>query len=172
MWTTKELPSSVPPATPTLPDKFGEGVRTPSPAPVKSPQNPHPADSAARVPSWLGPALKIKGQISGHEDLHVECVIEGPISVAGHRLTVGQNAHVKSEIIALEIVVSGEASGNLTAKDRVEIKRVGSVTGNVTTSRIMIEDGAYFKGSVEIVRKPQPDLNLDSLLARPEKKTL
>ena len=165
MWTNKQ--ASYPPGTPagtgvgTLP----EPVPMPAPAaasvtaPVTTPtrsalEAPRPHVPVSRAPAWLGPGLKIKGQISGSEDLQVEGKIEGPISLGEHRLTVGQNAHVSGEITASEVVVYGEVTGNLLASGRIEIKNHGSVVGDLTTSRIMIEDGAYFKGAIEIARKP------------------
>jgi cytoskeletal protein CcmA (bactofilin family) len=98
--------------------------------------------------------------------------VDGPISLGEHRLTVGPNAHVSGEITASEVVVLGKVNGNLQASGRIEIKKHGSVVGDLATARIMIEDGAYFKGAIEIARKAQPNLDLDTLLARPEKKTL
>jgi cytoskeletal protein CcmA (bactofilin family) len=173
MWTNKQ--SSYPPGTTP-----GTGVGTlpePALAPVTAPaknavEAPRIHGSATRAPAWLGPELKIKGQISGAEDLQVECKVDGPISLGDHRLTVGQNAHVNGEITASEVIVYGDVSGNLLASGRIEIKKHGSVVGNLTTARIMIEDGAHFKGAIEIARKAQPSLDLDTLLARPEKKTL
>jgi len=79
--------------------------------------------------------------------------VDGPISLGEHRLTVGQNARVNGEITASEVVVFGEVKGSLLASSRIEIKKHGSVVGDLTTSRIMIEDGAYYKGSIEIARK-------------------
>jgi cytoskeletal protein CcmA (bactofilin family) len=98
--------------------------------------------------------------------------VDGPICLGEHRLTVGPNAHVSGEITASEVIVFGEVNGNLLASDRIEIKKNGSVIGDLTTSRIMIEDGAHYKGAIEIARKPQSGPNLDALLARPEKKSL
>ena len=177
MWTNKQ--ASYPPGT-----SAGTGVSTlpePAPAPVIAPvptptrnisEAPRTHVTATRAPSWLGPGLTIKGEISGAEDLHVECKVEGPVSLVAHRLTVGQNAHVGGEITASEVIVHGQVSGNLLASDRIEIKKHGSVIGDLTTSRIMIEDGAYFKGEIEIARKAHQGPNLDALLARPEKKSL
>jgi cytoskeletal protein CcmA (bactofilin family) len=78
--------------------------------------------------------------------------VEGPILLRGNRLTAGRNAQLKSEITAREVIVYGNVHGNLRARDRVEIKKDGQVIGNITTARISIEDGAYFKGSIEIER--------------------
>jgi cytoskeletal protein CcmA (bactofilin family) len=100
----------------------------------------------------LGSTIVVKGEIAGDEDLQIDGKVEGPISVRGHRLTVGRNAELKSEITAREVIVYGNASGNLRARDRVEIKKDGQVIGNIVTARISIEDGAYFKGSIEIER--------------------
>jgi cytoskeletal protein CcmA (bactofilin family) len=173
MWTNKQ--STNPPGT-----QPGTGVGTltePAPAPVTAPMRntmeaPRPNASAARAPSWLGPGLKIKGQLSGGEDLQLECKMDGPVSLGDHRLTVGQNGHINGEITASEVIVFGEVSGNLLATERIEIKKHGSVIGDLATSRIMIEEGAYYKGAIEIARKSPPNLNLDTLLARPEKKSL
>ena len=159
MWTNKQ--ASYPPGT-----SAGSGVTTlpepvPAPAPVTAPVSTTAKHSleaprthvASRAPSWLGPGLAIKGQITGAEDLQVECKVDGPISLGEHRLTIGQNAHVDGEITASEVVVYGDVKGSLLATGRIEIKKHGSVVGDLTTSRIMIEDGAYYKGSIEIARK-------------------
>ena len=116
----------------------------------------------ARDLATLGASLTIKGQITGEEDLQIEGKIEGPISLNGHRLTVGRSAHLQSEVNAREVVVYGHASGNLHARERVEIKKDGEVIGDITTSRISIEDGAYFKGHIEIERsKPKAESKSD-----------
>ena len=94
----------------------------------------------------------MKGEISSDEDLQVDGKVDGPILLRGHRLTVGRTAQLNSEITASEVIVYGNASGNLHARDRVEIKKDGQVIGNITTKRISIEDGAYFKGRIEIDR--------------------
>ena len=108
-----------------------------------------PAGATAR----LGASLHIKGEISGNEDLHVDGSVEGLIQLDDRKLTVGASAKVTADLVAREVVVYGSVKGNLRARDRIEIKKDGSVIGDLTTARIMIEDGAYFKGSIEIDRK-------------------
>jgi len=108
--------------------------------------------STARNLSFLGPSLEIKGRISGEEDLQIDCKVEGPIALQGQKLIAGRSAQLHSEIAAREVVVYGKVQGNLRAQDRVEIKKDGSVVGDITTARISIEDGAYFKGRIEIER--------------------
>jgi|SRR5579862_1619260 cytoskeletal protein CcmA (bactofilin family) len=98
----------------------------------------------------LGQSLHFKGEISGNEDLHVDGSVEGLIHLDDRKLVIGASAKVTADVIAREVVVYGNVKGNLQARDRIEIKKDGSVVGDLTTARIMIEDGAYFKGSIEI----------------------
>jgi cytoskeletal protein CcmA (bactofilin family) len=106
--------------------------------------------SGDRAGARLGSSLHVKGEISGNEDLLIDGTVEGLITLDERKLTVGASAKVTADIIAREVVVYGTVKGNLRAKDRIEIKKDGSVNGDLTTARIMIEDGAYFKGSIEI----------------------
>jgi len=106
--------------------------------------------TADRATARLGASLHVKGEISGNEDLVIDGSVEGLIQLDERKLTVGATAKVTADIIAREVVVFGTVKGNLRAKDRIEIKKDGSVNGDLTTARIMIEDGAYFKGSIEI----------------------
>ena len=111
-----------------------------------------PGSLTARNLSFLGPSLEIKGRISGEEDLQIDCKVEGPIALQGQKLIAGRSAQLHSEIAAREVVVYGKVQGNVRAQDRVEIKKDGSVVGDISTARISIEDGAYFKGRIEIER--------------------
>ena len=114
---------------------------------------------------YLGPSLKIKGEITGNEDLQLDSQIEGSISIGGFRLTVGPSSHVDGDIVAREVIVSGEVRGNINARDRLEIKKGSSVVGDLSTARITIEEGAYFKGAIEIdSSKTQVGADLDTLL--------
>jgi cytoskeletal protein CcmA (bactofilin family) len=106
--------------------------------------------TADRAAARLGASLHVKGEISGNEDLLIDGSVEGLIQLDERKLTIGATAKVTADIIAREVVVYGNVKGNLRAKDRIEIKKDGSVNGDLTTARIMIEDGAYFKGSIEI----------------------
>ncbi len=159
MWVNKPGQLNLPSTSP-LP-----AAATPSPLTV--PAEPRAASGNVRSPARLGPGLQVKGEITGNEDLHIDGQIEGTVSLGGHRLTVGRAAKVTAEIVAREVVVHGNVSGDLRARDRIEIKKDGSVVGDIATARIMIEDGAYFKGHIEIDRSNAPvGADLDSLLAR------
>src|SRR6201982_4243174 len=106
--------------------------------------------TADRGTARLGASLHVKGEISGNEDLLIDGSVEGLITLDERKLTVGPSAKVTADIIAREVVVYGNVKGNLRAKDRIESKKDCWVVGEQTTSRIMLEDGAYFKGSIEI----------------------
>lgn len=125
----------------------------------------NPQGSPARTTGYLGPGLKIKGDITGNEDLRLDSKFEGTISLGGFRLTVGPSCHVDGEITAREVIVAGEVKGNINARDRLEIKKGSSVSGDLSTARIIIEEGAYFSGAVEIDRSnTQVGADLDTLL--------
>ena len=129
-----------------------------SPAPgSSSPVVPFSAPSASRLGSStsrssarLGASIQIKGQVSGDEDLQIDGKVDGPISLRGHELIVGSTAQLNSEIRAGEVVVAGKVVGNVHARGRVDIRKDGSVHGDISTARISIEDGAHFKGRIEI----------------------
>ena len=108
----------------------------------------YPASSSGTA--RLGASLHVKGEITGNEDLAIDGSVEGLIQLEDRKLTIGASAKVTADVVAREVVVYGNVKGNLRARDRIEIKKDGSVVGDLTTARIMIEDGAYFKGSIEI----------------------
>jgi cytoskeletal protein CcmA (bactofilin family) len=113
----------------------------------------HPLDSTTNRPTgWLGASLHIKGDITGTEDLVIDGSVEGMIELDERKLTVGTTAKLTADINARDVVVHGYVKGNVHAKGRIEIRKDGSVIGNLTTAQIMIEDGADFKGSIEIDR--------------------
>ena len=107
---------------------------------------------ADSVTGWLGSSLHVKGDITGTEDLLIDGSVEGLVDLDQRKLTVGPTAKVTADINARDVVVYGFVKGNVHAKGRIEIKKDGSVIGNLTTAQIMIEDGADFKGSIEIDR--------------------
>jgi cytoskeletal protein CcmA (bactofilin family) len=103
----------------------------------------------------IGKGLFFKGEISGSESLFIDGKVEGSINLPGNRVTVGRNGQVSASISAREIVVLGKIRGNVSASDRVDIRAEGALTGDVSAARISIEDGAFFKGGIDI-KKPEP----------------
>ncbi len=103
--------------------------------------------------STLGRSVVIKGELTGKEDLMIEGQFEGTIDVAEHTVTVGAQGQVKSEVRARQVVVHGSVAGKITAREKIEIRRTGNVVGDLVAAGVAIEDGAYFKGSIEILRE-------------------
>ena len=108
--------------------------------------------AASHATGWLGSSLHVKGDIIGTEDLLIDGSVEGLIKMDEWKLTVGATAKLTADINARDVVVYGYVKGNVHAKGRIEIKKDGAIIGNLTTAQIMIEDGADFKGSIEIDR--------------------
>ena len=154
MWKPNSAPGST--ATPEPP----RPATTPAPsaAPTVVEPTPAPAPRTSAVNSTaeqatIGKSLVIKGEVTGSESLYIDGRVEGSINLPGNRVTVGRNGIVSANINAREVVVLGKVKGNLTASDRVDIRNEGSLTGDVVAQRISIEDGAFFKGGIDI-RKP------------------
>jgi cytoskeletal protein CcmA (bactofilin family) len=100
----------------------------------------------------IGKSVVVKGQIYSREDLYVDGEVDGTIEVQEHRLTVGPNGKVRASVKAGEAVIRGTVHGDIEARDRVDIRKEAKLVGDLKTASIVIEDGAYFKGSVDIVR--------------------
>jgi len=103
----------------------------------------------------IGKAVKIVGQIFSKEDLYVDGDLEGTVEALEHRLTIGPNGSLHASIKAREVVALGTVQGNVEATEKIEIRKDAKLVGDIKTARIIIEDGAYFKGSIDIV-KPEP----------------
>jgi cytoskeletal protein CcmA (bactofilin family) len=103
----------------------------------------------------IGKAVKIVGQIYSKEDLYVDGDLEGTVEALEHRLTIGPNGSLHASIKAREVVALGTVQGNVEATEKIEIRKDAKLVGDIKTARIIIEDGAYFKGSIDIV-KPEP----------------
>jgi len=153
MWTKPQTSTLTPPQTePPVAQPPQTPSFQPSAVAFGAPASPRPAEPAVRSTSstHLGTGMHITGQIECTEDLQIDGKMEGPVTLKGYTLTVGSTAVLKSEVTAGGIVVHGKIVGNLFATDRVDIKTDGSVIGDISTSRISIEDGAHFKGRIEI----------------------
>jgi cytoskeletal protein CcmA (bactofilin family) len=98
----------------------------------------------------IGRSVVIKGEVSGAEPLYIDGRIEGSITLADHRVTIGRNGSVAANISAREVVIMGTVKGNIECSDRLDIRGEGSLTGDVVTQRISVEDGAVLKGSVQV----------------------
>ena len=131
--------------------------------PFKTTPEPNSTSGQASI----GKAVKIDGQIYSKEDLYVDGDVEGTIELQEHRLTIGPNGKVHSNIKAREVVILGNVQGNVEASDKLEVRKDARVVGDIKTARIVIEDGAYFKGSIDTV-KPEPAKYSASLQPKPQ----
>jgi cytoskeletal protein CcmA (bactofilin family) len=120
-----------------------------------------------RATARLGSSLHVKGEVSGNEDLLIDGSLEGLVQLDERKVTIGATAKLTADIIAGEVIVYGSVKGNVHGKAKIEIKKDGSVNGDLTTAQIINEDGAYFKGSIEIEKSAdkEADKNVSSRTA-------
>ncbi len=116
-----------------------------SPASSGGPDNDGPGSQVR-----IGKTIVIRGEVSGEEDLNIEGRVEGKITLENHHLVVGEGGNVSAEVLAKSVTIIGRLEGNTHATERVLIREGGSLTGDIRSPRIVIEDGAKFKGSVDM----------------------
>jgi cytoskeletal protein CcmA (bactofilin family) len=109
----------------------------------------------ANTGNSIGKSVKVVGQIYSKEDLYVDGTVEGTLEASEHKLTIGPHGTIQASIKAREVLVLGTIQGNVEAFERLEIRKDAKLMGDIRTARIVIEDGAYFKGSIDII-KPEP----------------
>jgi cytoskeletal protein CcmA (bactofilin family) len=118
-------------------------------------RTPEPESKSGQA--TIGKAVKINGQIFSKEDLYIDGDVEGTVELHENKLTIGPNGRVQATVRARDVVVLGAIHGNVEASDRIEIRKEAKLVGDIKTARIVIEDGAYFKGSIDIVKgEPKP----------------
>jgi cytoskeletal protein CcmA (bactofilin family) len=129
-----------------------EVTPAPRPAPpAAQPVAPAPPPPPSSPVNCFGKTMKLKGEIRSKDEFYFDGELEGRIEV-DQRLTIGPNGKVKAAIKAGDLVVRGSVEGNVEARDRIVISNGASIVGDVKTSGIVIEDGAYFKGGIDILR--------------------
>jgi cytoskeletal protein CcmA (bactofilin family) len=145
MWKRDEAvrPASGQPATPQAPAPAG------APGPRAEASQKRESDIVN-----IGKSVVIKGELNGSEDLTIEGHVEGTIQLRDHVLTIGPNGRIKAQVFAKSVIVLGEVTGNVTASDKVDIRDNGSVDGDIISPRVAIAEGAHFRGSVDMQRKP------------------
>jgi cytoskeletal protein CcmA (bactofilin family) len=157
MW-NKRKEDEYPPKPPTAPPA-SPGVNKESHNPMSSSSAPSFMGAEGRGSAVIGKSVMIKGQIVSREDLTIDGEVEGTVELHEHRLTVGPHGKVTAGVKAREIVVLGTIEGNVDVTDRIDIRKDARLVGDIKTARIVIEDGAFFKGSIDIQRpdvRPAP----------------
>ena len=158
MWTKKEeehpqhnqRPSS--PQANRAPEPQRAAAPQPQPSPATYSSQPVSGSSGAAV---IGPSVTIRGDIIANEDLFINGNVEGTVQLDQHRLAVGPRGKVKAQIVAREVMIQGSVEGDIQAGDKIIIKNEGTLVGDIQVAGIVIEDGAYFKGSIDIIRPQQ-----------------
>lgn len=107
-------------------------------------------DVARTDVAHIGKSVIIKGELSGSEDLYLDGEVEGNIDLHNHNLVIGPNGRVRANVQAKDVVIHGKVDGNVTGVDKVELKKSAQLNGDINTQRIVIEDGAFFKGAIDI----------------------
>ena len=161
MWSkrTQDEPAQTPqrPSTPPSSTSVEPQRREISSIPPSTGRSFEPDSGAVRNggSATLGKNVTVKGQIFAREDLTIDGEVEGTIECHDHRLTIGPNARVQAGLKAREVVIHGSIQGNVESADKIDIKKEAKLVGDIKTSRIVIEDGAYFKGSIDISKSSQ-----------------
>lgn len=132
-------PLAAAPTTPSMPAAPAPNKETPKAS------EPHRGDVG-----HIGKSVQIRGELTGSEDLYLDGEIEGTIDLRDHSLIIGPNGKIKASITARDLVVHGKVEGNVNATGRVELRKSCTLIGDVGTQRIVIEDGAFFKGAIDI----------------------
>ena len=122
--------------------------------PLPEPSAPRSQPPPAKERALIGPSIEIKGTLSGGEDLIVEGLVEGKIELAQHSVTIGTSGRIKADIQGRSIVVMGEVEGNLLGSEQIILRQSSKVRGNLVAPRVSLEDGADFKGSIDMTSKP------------------
>ncbi|HEY7448432.1 MAG TPA: polymer-forming cytoskeletal protein [Vicinamibacterales bacterium] len=142
MWNREEAQKN---QSPNDVSKANAGIQPVQPAPI-------PSSSSARAVASMGASLVIKGELTGAEDLVIDGRVEGKVSLPGHLLTIGPQAKVHAEVIAKAVIIQGSVTGNVTASDRFEIRGGGSMTGDLTSPKVIMAEGSEFRGRVDMKR--------------------
>ena len=140
------------------PPDVAKNSKDSTPRPATNSNSPAAQLHTTDEQTTIGPSLVIKGEVSGSEPLHIDGQVEGTITIMENRLTIGRNGSVTANIAAKDLVVMGKLSGNVRVTERVDIRGEGSLTGDVVAQRLSIEDGAFFKGSVELKKSEKPHI--------------
>ncbi len=146
--------------TPTnQPSTIGSPTTAAGAAPLRSAEPVRDSARASEI-ATIGKSVVVKGELSGSEDLVVDGEVEGSIALRGQSLTIGPNGRVRANIEARNVILHGRVDGDIHASDRVELRKSASLSGDITTARISIEDGAFFKGTIDI-QKPEPGQKIE-----------
>lgn len=159
MWKRKEEEEEAEASAARAQSSFGPGR-------PESPRMTAPVSGTAHI----GRSVAIKGELSGSEDLYIDGNVEGNIELPGSNLMVGPNGRVRAGIRARAVIIEGKVDGDIEATERVELRKTAVLMGSIVTQRVSIEDGAYFKGGVDVKRQAAAAQQQPAAQPRPEVK--
>jgi len=166
MWKKEDVKTQGVPEIPT-----GSASSAAAPAASLSSSPSHEAAAAPplsqRAGACISQGIKIKGEVTGSEDLFVDGQVDGKLNLVNGSLTVGPNGIVKADVIAREVIVRGKVEGRVSGRDRVQVSSTGQVSGDIQTDRLAIEDGAMMRGKVEAGKLPAKYTETQSTAAGP-----
>src|SRR5712664_1925169 len=137
-----------------VPSNLAAPASSSTPASAGAPSLSGALPTASRAAACISQGIKIKGELTGSEDLFVDGIVEGKLSLTTNScLTIGPNGHVKADVSAREVIVRGKIDGKVTGRDKVQLWSTGQIIGEVQTDRLAIEDGALLSGKVEAGRQ-------------------
>ena len=126
--------------------------------PAAPPTHPRPETRPVSDRATIGPSITIHGDVTGEEDLLIQGRIEGKVDLKQHNVTIGSNGRVKADIYARTVIIEGGVEGSLFGDEQIIIRKSGQVRGDIVAPRVTLEDGATFKGSIDMEVTPQVGL--------------
>ena len=121
-------------------------------------------------PAIIGPSISIKGDVSGDEDLVIQGRVEGRVDLSKHNVTIGPNGRVKADVNGRTVVVEGEVEGDLHGKEQIILRHTAKVVGSISAPRVALEDGAVFRGGIEMDATAKGTPAIDSKTSAPQEK--
>jgi cytoskeletal protein CcmA (bactofilin family) len=155
-----------------------DNITAPAPAlkasaatPASIPLSSSALPASSRTPACISQGIRIKGEVTGSEDLFVDGLVDGKLNLTNGSLTVGPNGTVKADVYAREVIVRGKIEGKVTGREKVQLSSTGQVLGEVQTERLAIEEGAFLKGKVEAGKQPAKSSETNAAVAVAPTKT-
>jgi len=151
--------------------KDGSETSAPQPRSTQTAGGRTPAPRKGGGPAMIGPSITIKGDVSGDEDLVIHGRIEGKVNLAQHNVTIGPEGRVKADVHGRTVVVEGEVEGNLRAQEQIILRHTAKVEGSIAAPRVSLEDGAVFRGGIEMDASGKPPKPADEKASAPKAET-
>ena len=154
MWKKEDGKPQAVPEISTAPVGATSSSSTVSPISSQIRDTPKEVPVSSKAAACISQGIKIKGEVTGSEDLFVDGQVDGKLNLTNGSLTIGPNGSVKADVTAREVIVRGRVEGKVSGRDKVQLWSTGQIIGEVQTDRLAIEDGAMLRGKVEAGKHP------------------